>query len=97
MQTTTETDTQDMLDLLEECRAALPDAWLAAKCNVPRELIHKIDAMLLRHRPEPSSTTSKTDDAFVRNLEAIGAEINAGGPVHVLFDDILRNFERAAR
>jgi hypothetical protein len=38
-----------MLDLLERCRAALPDAWLAAKSNTPRELIDDLNALLRRH------------------------------------------------
>ena len=36
-------------DLLEACiqaRAALPDAWFAAKCDVPRELIELLDAAI---------------------------------------------------
>jgi len=38
-----------MLDMLERCRAALPDAWLAVKSNTPRELIDDLNALLSRH------------------------------------------------
>lgn len=31
---------------LEQARAALPDAWLAAQCDVPRELIDRINATI---------------------------------------------------
>lgn len=42
-------DVSAMLDLLERCRAALPDAWLAVKSNVPRELIDDLNALLSKH------------------------------------------------
>lgn len=38
-----------MLDLLERCRAALPDAWFAVKSKVPRELIEDLNALLARY------------------------------------------------
>lgn len=37
------------LDLLEKCRAALPDAWVAVKCKVPPELLAELNAMLKKH------------------------------------------------
>lgn len=41
------------LDMLESCRAALPDAWLAVKGKVPRELIDNLNALLLKHGRGP--------------------------------------------
>jgi len=38
-----------MLDMLERCRAALPDAWLAVKSKVPRELIEDLNELLARY------------------------------------------------
>lgn len=35
-----------MLAALEQARAALPDAWLAVKCNVPRDLIELLDTTI---------------------------------------------------
>ena len=35
-----------LLCMLRHARAALPDAWFAVKCGVPRELIEDIDAAI---------------------------------------------------
>jgi len=35
-----------LLSLLRQARAALPDAWFAVRCGVPRELIEAIDAAI---------------------------------------------------
>jgi hypothetical protein len=39
----------ELLELLAEASAALPDAWLAVKAKVPRELIERIDTALAKH------------------------------------------------
>jgi hypothetical protein len=36
----------ELLSLLQQARAALPDAWTAARCDRPRELIEAIDAAI---------------------------------------------------
>lgn len=36
----------DLLYALEQARAALPDAWFAVGCNVPREVIDLINAAI---------------------------------------------------
>ena len=35
-----------LLHLLRQARAALPDAWFATRCGVPRELIEAINAAI---------------------------------------------------
>ena len=35
-----------LLHLLRQARAALPDAWFATRCGVPRELIEEINAAI---------------------------------------------------
>lgn len=52
-----------LLCLLRQARAALPDAWFATRCGVPRELIEEIDAAIsaaitLPTVPSPSPTPS---------------------------------------
>lgn len=36
----------EMLEMLEQARAALPDAWLAVKCGVPRDLIDRLNQVI---------------------------------------------------
>lgn len=38
----------DLLAALEQARAALPDAWAAVKCDVPREVLELIDAAIAK-------------------------------------------------
>src|SRR3546814_2261299 len=42
----------DLFNALEQARAALPDAWAAVKCGVPREVIEIINAALAKAMPE---------------------------------------------
>jgi len=42
----------DLLEALEQARAALPDAWMAEKCGVPRDVIEVIDAAIAKAKGE---------------------------------------------
>jgi hypothetical protein len=45
---------QALLDELRKAQAALPDAWFAVKCNVPRELVDSIGAVIRKAEGWPS-------------------------------------------
>jgi hypothetical protein len=42
----------DLLEALEQARAALPDAWAAVKCDVPVEVLKLIDAAISKAKGE---------------------------------------------
>ncbi len=55
-----------LLCLLRQARAALPDAWFAVKCGVPRELVEAINAAIrtaTAPAPKPPSSPVPTPPA----------------------------------
>lgn len=42
----------ELLECLEQARAALPDAWMAVKSDVPKELIERINEVINKAKGE---------------------------------------------
>lgn len=42
----------ELVNALEQARAALPDAWAAVKCNVPGDVLSLVDAAIANATPE---------------------------------------------
>ncbi len=54
---------EDMVDAIDQALAALPDAWFAVKCGVPREVVEYIEA--IRARTKKPRVSVKADGSMV--------------------------------
>src|SRR3546814_10933961 len=74
----------DLFNALEQARAALPDAWAAVKCGVPREVIEIINAALAKAMPVKPRVWKRLDRSEERRVgqEWVSTCRSRGSPYH---------------